>query len=429
MNAPAISIRGLSKCYKLGAIGRHTLVDEVTHYWHKLRGRDPRQYMGRIGHTATEARRFASEQTGAQEFWALRDITVDIPAGAVVGVIGRNGAGKSTLLKILTRITTPTCGEAMVNGRVGSLLEVGTGFHPELTGRENIFMNGAILGMKKTEISRKFEEIVAFAEVEKFLDTPVKRYSSGMYVRLAFAVAAHLDPEILLVDEVLAVGDAAFQRKCLGKMESVAEGGRTVIFVSHQMGAIAQLCRSVVVLRDGQVRASGATEEMIGLYLKEGASAADHTYTRPATAAPATDPCVRSARTTDISGHERVEFDLKDGVTLDMDLDVPSLPEDATLCVSVRDQLDRRVFTVEKLLAQFGRDCGTRRMAVSVPPKLLTPGHYSFMVVLHVPRRRYLDLLHSICRFTVVDTGSHLSGYAGQDCGPVFVDCVWERRS
>jgi lipopolysaccharide transport system ATP-binding protein len=186
-----------------------------------------------------------------QTFWALHDLNFEVKRGEVVGVIGRNGAGKSTLLKILTRITQPTHGEATIYGRVGSLLEVGTGFHPELTGRENIFLNGAILGMKLAEISRKFDEIVTFAEIEQFLDTPVKHYSSGMYMRLAFAVAAHLDPEILLVDEVLAVGDMQFQKKCLGKMEDVAQTGRTVFLVSHNMTAISALCQRVLYLNQG----------------------------------------------------------------------------------------------------------------------------------------------------------------------------------
>lgn len=200
------------------------------------------------------------------EFWALKDVSFDVRHGEVVGIIGRNGAGKSTLLKILSRITKPTEGKVEIHGRVGSLLEVGTGFHPELTGRENIFLNGTILGMKKREIERKFDEIVAFAEIEKFLDTPVKRYSSGMYVRLAFAVAAHLEPEILVVDEVLAVGDASFQKKCLGKMGEIAKQGRTVMFVSHNMGAVSHLCSSGVVLDEGENIFAGGAAESINFY-------------------------------------------------------------------------------------------------------------------------------------------------------------------
>jgi lipopolysaccharide transport system ATP-binding protein len=202
-----------------------------------------------------------------EEFWALKDVSFEVKQGDRIGIIGRNGAGKSTLLKILSRITEPTKGEITLNGRVASLLEVGTGFHPELTGRENIFLNGAILGMSKIEIRQKFDEIIAFAEVEQFLDTPVKRYSSGMYVRLAFSVAAHLEPEILVVDEVLAVGDTKFQRKCLGKMESAGKEGRTILFVSHQMAAIERLCENILLLEKGQIKYQGKTREGINKYL------------------------------------------------------------------------------------------------------------------------------------------------------------------
>jgi len=206
-------------------------------------------------------------EPATEEFWALRDVSFQINHGDVVGIIGRNGAGKSTLLKLLSRITEPTTGKIRLRGRVASLLEVGTGFHPELTGRENMFLNGAILGMGKAEISRKFDDIVAFAEVEKFLDTPVKRYSSGMYVRLAFAVAAHLEPEILIVDEVLAVGDASFQKKCLGKMQDVSKGGRTVLFVSHNMGAVTSLCKTGYWMQQGKLVKSGPARQIVDEYL------------------------------------------------------------------------------------------------------------------------------------------------------------------
>lgn len=228
------------------------------------------------------AKRFASKlrhpfaeqgvDSAHEEFWALKDVSFDIQQGDRVGIIGRNGAGKSTLLKILSRITEPTTGQIKIKGRIASLLEVGTGFHPELTGRENIFLNGAILGMSKTEIKKKFDEIVAFAEVEKFLDTPVKRYSSGMYVRLAFAVAAHLEPEVLIVDEVLAVGDAQFQSKCLGKMEEVGNQGRTVLFVSHNMAVINRLCPRCIYLDRGKVVSIGETSSVVGSYITAGFS-------------------------------------------------------------------------------------------------------------------------------------------------------------
>jgi lipopolysaccharide transport system ATP-binding protein len=231
-------------------------------------GSAPEADLGPLPATPKPAEGGTSDLRASKEdFWALRGVSFEVRRGEVVGIIGRNGAGKSTLLKILSRITEPTEGRVKLKGRVASLLEVGTGFHPELTGRENIYLNGAILGMHRAEIKAKFDEIVNFAEVEKFLDTPVKRYSSGMYVRLAFAVAAHLEPEILLVDEVLAVGDAAFQKKCLGKMEEVSRGGRTILFVSHQMAAVQNLCQTGILLRDGRIAKSGPVAEVISYYL------------------------------------------------------------------------------------------------------------------------------------------------------------------
>ncbi len=242
-----VKVEGLSKRYHIG---------EKTAY-------NYRNFRDVLANTF----KFNKNKSSKSDFWALKDVSFEIKQGEVVGIIGRNGAGKSTLLKILSRITEPTEGYAEIRGRVGALLEVGTGFHPELTGRENIYLNGSILGMKRREIAKKFDEIVDFAEVEKFIDTPVKHYSSGMYVRLAFAVAAHLEPEILIVDEVLAVGDASFQKKCLGKMGNVAKKGRTVLFVSHNMGAVKSLCKSAILLAAGQITTTGETEAIIDSYL------------------------------------------------------------------------------------------------------------------------------------------------------------------
>jgi lipopolysaccharide transport system ATP-binding protein len=251
MNSSAIRVEHLSKKYEIGAqqTRHNTLRDRLVDGVKSLTRRNSR----------------ASAPTS---FWALQDVSFDIQRGEVVGIIGRNGAGKSTLLKILSRITEPTSGQALIRGRVGSLLEVGTGFHPELTGRENIYLNGAIIGMARMEISQKFDAIVDFAGVEKFIDTPVKRYSSGMYVRLAFAVAAHLETEIVLVDEVLAVGDAAFQKKCLGTMNQVAKSGRTVVFVSHNMAAIENLCTSAILMEGGRVVMQGDSHQVIHHYLE-----------------------------------------------------------------------------------------------------------------------------------------------------------------
>lgn len=252
MSEVAIQIDNLGKRYSIGAAQRtNSLRESIMHcggdLWRRCTGGNSR---------ATE------------ELWAVREISCTIKQGEVVGIIGRNGAGKSTLLKILSRITEPTTGQAVLRGRIGSLLEVGTGFHSELTGRENIYLSGAILGMKKSEITRNFDAIVAFAEVEKFLDTPVKRYSSGMHVRLGFAVAAYLEPEILLVDEVLAVGDVGFQKKCLGKISAVTKSGRTVLFVSHNMAAVGGLCDRCMFLQQGRLRTIGSTDEVIGEYLR-----------------------------------------------------------------------------------------------------------------------------------------------------------------
>src|SRR6266851_6104306 len=253
MSDVAISAEGLGKRYRIGALARQTTLGE------------------RLAHAMkAPVRWLSSNRNGSssdrRDFWALRDVSFELRKGEVVGLIGRNGAGKSTLLKILSRVTVPTVGRAEIHGRVGSLLEVGTGFHPELTGRENTYLNGAILGMGRKEIDRKFDEIVAFSEVANFIDTPLKHYSSGMQMRLAFAVAAHLEPETLLIDEVLAVGDLAFQKKCLGKMGEVASGGRTIVFVSHQLNQIRRLCQKVIWLDQGKIFQVGPTSQVAGAY-------------------------------------------------------------------------------------------------------------------------------------------------------------------
>jgi lipopolysaccharide transport system ATP-binding protein len=268
-----IKVENLSKQYRLGEIGTGSISHDINRWWHTVRGKeDP--YL-KIGETNDRSKKGESEYV-----WSLKDINFEIEQGDAVGIIGRNGAGKSTLLKILSRVTGPTTGSLKVKGRIASLLEVGTGFHPELSGRENIFLNGAILGMRKHEIQRKFDEIVDFSGVERYIDTPVKRYSSGMYVRLAFAVAAHLESEILIVDEVLAVGDAEFQRKCLGKMNDVSnKEGRTILFVSHNMAAIKNLCKTGIILKNGLIDFKGDTNTCVDKYaslVNESASMEKH---------------------------------------------------------------------------------------------------------------------------------------------------------
>ncbi|MBI1882868.1 MAG: ABC transporter ATP-binding protein [Chlamydiae bacterium] len=251
--AKVIEVKNISKLYALGVVQFNTLRDSLLERWRLWRG---------------ERKSPLERSLSSNTFWALKDVSFSVERGEIVGLIGKNAAGKSTLLRILSHITKPTEGRAILRGRVGSLLEIGTGFHPELTGRENIYLNGAIFGMRKSEVKRKLDEIVAFAEIEAFLDTPVKRYSSGMYVRLAFAVAAHLEAEILLVDEVLAVGDISFQRKCLGKMGDVVKEGRTILLVSHQMAAVENLCSRALLLEKGRLTLEGSTEEVIKQYLK-----------------------------------------------------------------------------------------------------------------------------------------------------------------
>lgn len=353
--------------------------------------------------------RSRKERDQENEFWALRDVSFEVKRGEVVGVIGRNGAGKSTLLKILSRITEPTSGRAVINGRVGSLLEVGTGFHPELTGRENIFLNGAILGMRRTEIARKFDEIVEFAEIEKFLDTPVKRYSSGMYVRLAFAVAAHLEPEILLVDEVLAVGDAAFQKKCLGKMGDIAGEGRTVLFVSHNMAAVSQLCSHTIWLKTGICESYGYTSDVIRKYIATGNwHLAERRWDEPGLI-PGDDKIIlKAARVVqwnqvtsvvDINQPSRVEIDFTVQKPVKNLLAGVNLYNEEGLCIF--DTEDWRPNEVHP---------GLYRRYVTIPAQFLAEGYYSILLQLHFYDPNVLSVLvRDALTFEAIDSDHPLA--------------------
>jgi lipopolysaccharide transport system ATP-binding protein len=346
-----------------------------------------------------------------EEFWALTDVSFDVNAGETLGIIGRNGAGKSTLLKILSRITEPTKGRITIKGRVASLLEVGTGFHPELTGRQNIYLNGAILGMTRPEIKRKFDEIVAFAEVDTFLDTPVKRYSSGMYVRLAFAVAAHLEPETLIVDEVLAVGDAAFQKKCLGKMGDVASQGRTVLFVSHNMGMISQLCSSCILLDKGVAGPKGDTAATVDAYLRTGAESVSAERTFPEDES-------KQAQLLNISVLDS-EGILTDVFTCDA-------PIALKMEIGIRQnipglygylQIDKADGTKVLVSDSFdavqpnpldGLDVGTHTFVVTIPPRTLGHGDYTVTFSLACPLadRMSVDAPGVVCAFSLNDVTS-----------------------
>ncbi len=371
--------------------------------------------------------RNAADAPVDEEFWALRDLSFEVQRGDIVGIIGRNGAGKSTLLKILSRITEPTHGRVRLKGRVASLLEVGTGFHPELTGRENIFLNGAILGMHRHEIKAKFDEIVAFAEVERFLDTPVKRYSSGMYVRLAFAVAAHLEPEILIVDEVLAVGDVEFQKKCLGKMQEVSEGqGRTVFFVSHNMAAIHQLCTRAMLLKQGKLVTSGKPLDVIDTYLH---ATAENGFTGGKRYDESI--WIDDARTLDPTGHPDAHFTHRDPIRLQLDCTVARPVAGANIGVVLKDSRDRVVFRSEIDFPAFPPSPTAYPFhcpcEATIPGDLLTPGRYLLTLFIHVPVVRMLFLAEDAIVLNVIDAGSPLSIYEGKaDCGCVFVDCHWQ---
>lgn len=309
MSDTVIKVENLSKHYNLGTIGSGTLYRDVQSWWAKLRGKeDPNSQLGTWN---------ADQVDTDSSFWALKDVSFDVKQGDVLGIIGRNGAGKSTLLKILSRVTGPTSGNIKIKGRVASLLEVGTGFHPELTGRENVYLNGTILGMRKAEIDRKFDEIVAFAEIEKFIDTPVKRYSSGMYVRLAFAVAAHLEPEILIVDEVLAVGDAEFQKKCLGKMESVGKEGRTVLLVSHSMTTIQAIATKALYLQKGITDGIIKVEDAVRQYMNIQEETAGARYIAVTEKSKA-DMIILSARVLDCNYNESGRFKTYEDIYIEM---------------------------------------------------------------------------------------------------------------
>jgi lipopolysaccharide transport system ATP-binding protein len=342
------------------------------------------------------------ERMQGTDFWALKDVSFEVQPGEVVGIIGRNGAGKSTLLKILSRITEPTSGRIELRGRVGSLLEVGTGFHPELTGRENIYMNGSILGMSQREIARKFDEIVAFSEIEDFLDTPVKRYSSGMYVRLAFAVAAHLEPEILIVDEVLAVGDAGFQKKCLGKMQDVAKHGRTVLFVSHNMHAIATLTNTCFLLRNGRVVCRGNSQRVVSEHLNDGIENEREYVGHPRNDQPHVVRCV--VHTSDDGGFHRYGEPLR----IEFFVHAPQPVSTACFSFQIVDSLARPIahlwtFDSERPMC---RTAGIHRITCEIPKCRLYMGDYRLTVHFSEgPFGRAFEAIEGICPFTVTMHG------------------------
>jgi lipopolysaccharide transport system ATP-binding protein len=344
-----------------------------------------------------------------EDFWALRDIEIEIQPGEAVGIIGRNGAGKSTLLKILSRITKPTTGQVELRGRVGSLLEVGTGFHPELSGRENIYLNGAVLGMTRREIDRKFDEIVAFAEVEQFLDTPVKRYSSGMYVRLAFAVAAHLEPEILIVDEVLAVGDHEFQNKCLGKMGEVVKSGRTVLFVSHNLDAVARLTNRCLLLSRGRMVADGRSLDVIKSYLGEVANS--RSLYRPEISSDQQKVVTFTGISTiDMTGGESSHFNADEQFQILIEFQVSKSVRAQIAFRLISSDTGQVIFTsghADSLRVKCTHwEPGDYRLRCLIPPHLLAPGPYHLQMAANRPEGGQFDLVEPVCPWEITPVGS-----------------------
>ncbi|MCW5214087.1 ABC transporter ATP-binding protein [Desulfobulbus sp. US5] len=405
-----ISIENLWKEYRLGVIGHGTLTKDLQSWWARVRGKeDPNSQIAPM--MAGQ-----EKQIDGDRFWALQDVNLEVKEGEILGVIGKNGAGKSTLLKILSRVTAPTKGNIKVKGRIASLLEVGTGFHPELTGRENIFMNGAILGMSKWEIRGKLDEIIDFSGVENFIDTPVKRYSSGMYVRLAFAVAAHLESEILIIDEVLAVGDADFQKKCLGKMENIASHGRTVLFVSHNLNAVKRLCPSAVLLENGRVQMQGFSEQIMNRYLETRihGKVSSRQYDRDENKEVVQ---IRSIKVTDGESVVRV-VDLKDEVEICIEYefykDVSNVSVGLQITDNSVDEIILNLSDPELDLSRFElRKKGYYQAKVKIPANLLNTAIFFVKVgISHLDRTVY-DLVDDVS-FEVEDKVGILSFYGLQ---------------
>jgi len=362
-----------------------------------------------------------------EEFYALQDVSFDVNEGDRIGIIGRNGAGKSTLLKILSRITEPSAGRITIRGRVASLLEVGTGFHPELTGRENIFLNGAILGMSRVEIRKKFDEIVAFAEIEKFLDTPVKRYSSGMYVRLAFAVAAHLEPEILIVDEVLAVGDSQFQKKCLGKMEDVSRNeGRTVLFVSHNMGVIAQLCNKGILLNKGYIEEQGLITKVVDRYITYNNNDGDNVYKVNETVAKKKKNFFNSISTVNKFGEVTADYSFDEKIILKFDFTINELLPNLLIGIGIQDKLQNRISTIFRPVSFFKNyDSNNFSGKVELPSSVIAPNLYSFVFAIWVKDVAVYDSVENVCPIRIHDNGTEYAIFDGIEYGNFIISPDW----
>jgi len=410
-----IKAEKLSKAYQLGEIGTGTISRDLERYWAKLRGKeDPFLKIGEINDRAKKGE--------SDVIWSLKDIDFNINQGDAVGIIGKNGAGKSTLLKILSRVTAPTTGSVKVKGRIASLLEVGTGFHPELSGKENIYLNGAILGMRNAEIKRKFDEIVDFSGVERYIDTPVKRYSSGMYVRLAFAVAAHLESEILIVDEVLAVGDAEFQKKCLGKMGDISKGeGRTVLFVSHNMGAIISLCNQGIYLKNGQITGSGSIEEVMKIYSDD----RDGGYSKAVKILnDGKKAWLSSFKVTDEDGTEHIQMEGKK--TVQLEIDSTTQLENVSVGIGINDVNDVRITTLFSKFfdKKYTLQQGTNHISCKINHLNLKPGTYKIAIYIGNDQET-LDYYDNGLQFEIFHSAKQTHLLPDSSQGSIFTEQIW----
>jgi lipopolysaccharide transport system ATP-binding protein len=403
-----IRVENLCKLYDLGQVGTGTLSKDINRWWAKVLGmEDP---YSKIAHSNDRTIKASKNES----VWALEDISFSLNKGEVMGIIGRNGAGKSTLLKIISRITTPTKGEVKLRGRIASLLEVGTGFNLELTGRENIFLNGAILGMTKAEIKSKLDEIVDFSGVEKYIDTPVKRYSSGMYVRLAFAVAAHLESEILIVDEVLAVGDAEFQNKAIGRLKDISAGNiKTVIFVSHDLSAVSRLCTQAILLKNGCIEKKGSVNQVLSYYLKS--KLKNPLYENPVKSG---GTYIDSIIVTDTKGQLKSYFTIDEKIIVSFKIKISDQDKRYSLFVCILDSRKRRVFSCE---TTHLRD----NIELVLNERNLVRGEYSLLAFINIPRVGPIHLVDDVCDFEIIDNSSFLAKHGDYDYGLVFGSYQW----
>lgn len=428
---PLVEVQNLSKLYRLGSIGATSLRDSLDRLASRLRG-------GPGSHVKKDdkARRIPPDRQGPEPgtFWGIKDISFTAKAGEVIGILGGNGAGKSTLLKVLSRITEPTSGRAILRGRLASLLEVGTGFHPDLTGRENVFLNGTILGMKRWEISAKFDEIVAFADVDQFIDTPVKHYSSGMFVRLAFAVAAHLDPEILFIDEVLAVGDAGFQKKCLGKMgEVAAKDGRTVFFVSHNMGAIRALCEHAILIENGRATLNGPPSEVISRYLAATVPdeiAGELDWSRREDAPSCNEIALVHLRLLDSGGNVQTTFEADQPVSVEITYEAKRRVRGLRFAVQFTTQEGEMAFvSTDHHFQHEVHEPGRYQTTCMVPGGLLNRRGYSVGIQCDIPGERYLLPMHHYLSLVVAGAGNQASSFPETWPGVVCPKVKWQVRA